>query len=96
MAASASRIAKRAMYFMQVAVRPMADAQKAGLDTTSVKAVEDNPMQSWVKAVMPFGRKASNTQDCYYYATQEKHAEELGRWNRTSQPLYKCIQQKKK
>jgi hypothetical protein len=80
--------------FMQVAVRAMADAQKAWWDTTSVTAVEDNPVQSWAKAVMPFGQEASSTQACYYQASQMEYAEELGRWKRTFWHLYKRIQQK--
>ena len=84
------------MIFMQVAVKAMAEAQKVGWDTTSVTAVEDNPVQSWVKVVMSFGQKVSSTQACYYQATQKKYAEELGRWNRTFRPLYKRIQQKKR
>jgi hypothetical protein len=89
-------ISRWAMLFMQVTVRAMADAQKAWWDTTSVTAVEDNPVQSWAKAVMPFGQEASSTQACYYQASQMKYAEELGRWNRTFRHLYKRIQQKKR
>lgn len=88
-------ISRRSMHFMQVAVRALADAQKAGVDTTSVAAVEDNPVQSWVKAGMHFGQKVSSAQANYYQITQKKYAEELDRWNQAFQPLYKGIQQKK-
>jgi hypothetical protein len=83
------------MLFMQVAVRAMADAQKAWWDTTGVTAVEDNPVQSRANAVMHFGQEVSSTQACYQ-ASQMKYAEELGRWNRTFRHLYKRIQQKKR
>jgi hypothetical protein len=88
-------VSRRAMHFMQVAVRALVDAQKAGLDTTSVTAVEDHPVQSWVKAGMPFGQKVSSTQASYYQVTQKKYAEELEQWNQAFQPLYKRLQQKK-
>jgi hypothetical protein len=87
-------ISRRAMHFMQVAVRALADDQRGGVDMSTVTAVEDNPAQSWIKAGQPFGQKVSRTQACYYRVTQKKYAEEFNRWNRAFQPLYQRIQQK--
>jgi hypothetical protein len=88
-------ISRRSMHFMQVAVRALADGQKAGLDTATVTAVENSPLYSWVKAGMPFGQKVSSTQAYYYQATQKKYAEELELWYQAFQPLYERIQRKK-
>jgi hypothetical protein len=88
-------ISRRAMHFMQVAVRALVDAQKSGVDTASVTATEDHPVQSWVKAGMPFGQRVTSTQASYYQVTQRKYAEELERWNQAFQPLYKRILHKK-
>jgi hypothetical protein len=88
-------ISRRAMHFMQVAVRALVDAQKSGVDTASVTATEDHPVQSWVKAGMPFGQRVTSTQASYYQVTQRKYAEELERWNQAFQPLYKRILDKK-
>ncbi len=67
------------MHFMQVVVRALADEQKSGLNKLTVTAVEDHPVQSWVKAGQPFGQKVSHVQDRYYKTTQTKCAEELKR-----------------
>jgi hypothetical protein len=86
-------ISRRAMHFMQVAVRALADGD--GVDMSTVTAVQINPAQSWIKAGQPFGQKVSHTQACYYRVTQKKYAEELNKWNQAFQPLYQRIRQKK-
>lgn len=86
-------ISRRAIHFMQVAVRALAEV--GGVDMSTVTAVEDDPAQSWLKAGQPFGQKVSHTQACYYQVTQKKYAEELNRWDQAFQPLYHRIRQKK-
>ena len=51
-------ISRRAMHFMHIAVRALADAQKAGLDTTSVITVENHPVHSWSRLGCRLDRKS--------------------------------------
>ena len=61
-------ISRRAMHFMQASVRALVDEQNVGVEMTSTTDVEDNAIQSWVKAGQPFGQKSSSNQVHYYQA----------------------------